>query len=473
MTAQEPAEDDLRVEATPDKSLFISMLTKDIELIPAVLDLVDNSVDAARAAAATAQVNHTQETETTARYDGFTVTIEAGANRFMIADNCGGMDLDIARHYAFRFGRPSEYLGVPGSVGQFGVGLKRAVFKLGTRFQVESRTPNTAFELDVNVPTWSQDDDPDWSFRLDKADRQYQAASRGVGTTITVPSLHPGVSADLSNPLFLSLLREQLRLRHQGAIQNGLEVLLNGERLTGLQPLLLSGPDFSPINRNFVVSDRGGLVAVRLVAGITNFDSEADARKDDGDAEDFRGASEAGWWLFCNDRLLLVADRSRLTGWGDAAAAYHPQYRQFRGYVYLYSDDASLLPWNTTKTGVDQDSRIWRQVQSEMKTALVHVMSAINRVKRERDLEPESPLAALTRAVASARPTPLGALPLSETLTIPPLPRVPAQKRTTLKVQYDLEKEAYRQAADALGVTSAAEVGRRSFEYFYEREIEE
>ena len=34
--------------ASPAKRFFISMLIRDIELIPAIVDLVDNSVDAAR-----------------------------------------------------------------------------------------------------------------------------------------------------------------------------------------------------------------------------------------------------------------------------------------------------------------------------------------------------------------------------------------------------------------------------------------
>ena len=37
-----------RVEATPEKRFFVSMLVKDIELIPAIVDLVDNSIDGAK-----------------------------------------------------------------------------------------------------------------------------------------------------------------------------------------------------------------------------------------------------------------------------------------------------------------------------------------------------------------------------------------------------------------------------------------
>ena len=102
-----------------------------------------------------------------------------------------------------------------------------------------------------------------------------------------------------------------------------------------------------------------------LYAGVEGRDGD-EPGDDDSDAETFKQPSRAGWYLFCNDRLLLAADQTALTGWGVAAAAYHPQYRLFRGYVYLTATDSSLLPWNTTKTGVDEDSSIFRQVRSEV-----------------------------------------------------------------------------------------------------------
>src|ERR1051326_5430154 len=110
------------VDASPEKRFFIHMLVKDIELIPAVLDLVDNSVDGARGIRGDE------------RFDDLWVRLNIGPERFAITDNCGGIDIGTARSYAFRFGRPWDAVGVPGSVGQFGVGMKRALFKLGRAF---------------------------------------------------------------------------------------------------------------------------------------------------------------------------------------------------------------------------------------------------------------------------------------------------------------------------------------------------
>ena len=111
-------QDPKRINASPTKEFFIYMLTRDIPLTRAVLDLVDNSVDGAR------------KMRQAGDFNGLWVRIELDGVHFKIADNCGGIPVDIARNYAFRFGRPKDAPAVPGSVGQFGVGMKRTFFKL-------------------------------------------------------------------------------------------------------------------------------------------------------------------------------------------------------------------------------------------------------------------------------------------------------------------------------------------------------
>src|SRR5437870_1007731 len=97
------------IDAAPTKDFFISMLVKDIQLVRAIADLVDNSADGAR------------RLKGDGPYDGLTVRIEARPDVFRIQDNCGGISIDLARKYAFRFGRPADMPPLKHSVGQFGV----------------------------------------------------------------------------------------------------------------------------------------------------------------------------------------------------------------------------------------------------------------------------------------------------------------------------------------------------------------
>lgn len=116
----------MKVNANPTKQFFISMLTRDIPLDRSILDLVDNSVDSA---------NEKQILDTGV------IKISMSEERFIIEDNCGGFSRSDAIKFAFRFGRdPTDNRDTPHSVGQFGVGMKRTLFKLGDNFVVKSTT---------------------------------------------------------------------------------------------------------------------------------------------------------------------------------------------------------------------------------------------------------------------------------------------------------------------------------------------
>ncbi len=464
---------DKTVEAGAEKRFFIEMLTKDIELLPAIVDLVDNSVDGARALHPDGDLS------------GQWVKIEFGDDSFTISDNSGGIAVDIARHYAFRFGRSKDFTGVKRSVGQFGVGMKRAIFKIGRAFAVTSAHSGetgtgdgSRFELNVDVEQWAVQDE--WTFQFESVEEDVAlAADEEAGTVISVTRLHSSVQDDLSDPAIVQALRTELRVRHQESIQSGLTLYLNSDKpLVASRPSLQASDVIQPVFKEFTVPGAdGGNVDVKLYAGTVappKRDKNADP-EDEGQAENFQDPGDAGWYLFCNDRLLLVADRTPLTGWGNPAAAYHPQYRSFRGFVYLSADDASLLPWNTTKTAVDRDSPVFRVVQSEMKTVLVAVQAVINRAKQVRSrLEDEEPKPDILAALDETPDKPIDSLTTSSTMVTPPPP--PAKPKTpstpkVQRVQYTVDPDKFNEVAEALDASSGSEVGRLTFDYFYEQEI--
>jgi hypothetical protein len=456
------ATDPKRVDATPEKRFFISMLVKDIELIPAILDLVDNSVDGAK--------RLRPKRKTDGRFNGLSVSLTLSSDLFQIEDNCGGIDVDHARQYAFRFGRPKGIHGPGGEVGQFGVGMKRALFKLGSAFWVESTSADSSFVLPVDVDEWAEDHSRDWAFEFEDVDEATEHTENECGTTIEVTKLHRGVAADLGNDRFLSRLRSALELRHQEALQQGIELTLNGATLKPIIPVLRSSDDFRPIHIEEDIEVEGGSVHMSLYAGVEARDRTSED-EDDSDGESFRQPSRAGWYLFCNDRLLLAADQTPLTGWGTAAAAYHPQYRLFRGYVYLMADDSSLLPWNTTKTGVDEDSEVFRQVQRHMFDALRMVQAVLNRAKKERqDREPDDRPVLI--AMNSSPVVRIREVPESDDFVVPKDPPRPGRAASTTKrITYSTDLSDFRRVAAELGTNSGADVGRLTFKYFLDHEV--
>jgi len=72
------------VSAHPVKSFFVHMLTRDIELSDAVLDLLDNCIDG---------IIRTKSGKITGErpYDGFAAHISFDGQTFSIADDCGGI----------------------------------------------------------------------------------------------------------------------------------------------------------------------------------------------------------------------------------------------------------------------------------------------------------------------------------------------------------------------------------------------
>ena len=117
----------------PTKEFFVRMLTRDIELEDAVLDLLDNCLDGIL------RSKH-PDPESDKPYAGFRATITVSESEFVIEDNCGGIPLKTAKNYAFAMGRPPGAADdTPATIGMYGIGMKRAIFKLGTNAIVESR----------------------------------------------------------------------------------------------------------------------------------------------------------------------------------------------------------------------------------------------------------------------------------------------------------------------------------------------
>lgn len=87
MTTQDQA------KASPTKAFFVQMLVKDVSLESAILDLVDNCIDGAT------------RLRGDGSYAGLWVKVTVNRDEFVIDDNCGGIDVDLAKNYAFRFGR--------------------------------------------------------------------------------------------------------------------------------------------------------------------------------------------------------------------------------------------------------------------------------------------------------------------------------------------------------------------------------
>ena len=71
--------------------------------------------------------------------------------------------------------------------------------------------------------------------------------------------------------------------------------------------------------------------------------------------------------------------------------------------------------------------------------------------------QPITSLSASTQMIAPAAP--------------PPKPKAPPTPKIQ-RIQYSVDKDRFDEVATALGATSGSEVGRLTFDYFYDQEID-
>jgi hypothetical protein len=421
------------VDAQPTKEFFVLMLVKDIDLVAAICDLIDNSVDAAR------------ELRPKGNLSGLYARLMIEEARFSLTDNCGGMTVKKASTYAFRFGRPDE-AGTPAehSIGLFGVGMKRALFKLGTKFVVQSDDGEEAFEIKVDVPKWLARNK--WEFSLVPSARLEEP-----GTVISVTGLFPGISEQFALEKFRTDLATEIGRRHQAFIGRGLELSINGKGITGREPSFREPAGMTSAYVRQPPGGRAAKLATRIYCGLSE-----------------RSPRDAGWYVFCNDRLVLGPDKSDETGWGvrRGLPRYHNQYAHFRGYVFFDSDDPRLLPWNTTKMGLDLGAPAYRAARNTMFTVMQPVIKYLNDVKAVRGEDK------LEESIDRSPVVKLNSLKQSDVF-VGPRVRAEGPGPELQKIQYWKPVSAINRVKRALGVTTLTAVGEETFDYFYSAECDD
>lgn len=432
-------DDYTKVDASPTKEFFVEMLTKDVSMAMAILDLVDNSVDGAR------------KTTREDSLGGHSIRITFDKHKFTIEDNCGGIPLEVAMNYAFRFGRSAKAPTIEHSVGRFGVGMKRALFKIGRHFNVTTKTTQEQYRVAADVNDWLEQED--WEFRVTNVGSSDEdAVSSATGTVIIVENLTReaenwfGISYNVSN------LIKEISRRHQYYIDNGISIFVNGVAIptTHIGFLVSEYPRLCPAYREY---DRDG-VHVRVLAGV--------------------GQSyppDAGWYVYCNGRMVLDADRTRTTGWGEPKMMprFHNQYARFRGVAFFDSADSTLLPWNTTKDGVDEGVPVFLEAYRTMVSLMRPVIRFLDLVARETE-KPEGhrPLVELLESRAALLP--IAKLGRSEEFRYeePPPPIAPSER--LVAIQYQRPAGLIDLVKKQSGVRTARAAGELTFDYFVDQE---
>lgn len=144
----------LPADASAEKRLFIALLTRDIPLVAAFLDLIDNSVNSAvepwsdRLTTADDYLGIMQDERVTPSVDIF---LSVSSDVVSIRDNASGISADDAAKHVFKFGRGFDETHEHDRLSVYGIGLKRAMFKLGSDIEMFSDHVEGGFHMHLNV----------------------------------------------------------------------------------------------------------------------------------------------------------------------------------------------------------------------------------------------------------------------------------------------------------------------------------
>ncbi|WP_425079719.1 ATP-binding protein [Ruegeria denitrificans] len=353
----------------PTKRFFVSMLTRDIELADAILDLVDNCIDGAMRSQPDFADKETP-------FKGFKASLTVTPEKFEISDNCGGIPADYIEE-AFQLGRPNiKKDGDLPTVGMYGIGMKRAIFKMGKNATVYSNAKDGAFSVNYSSG-WLDPENTEWDLPISRSERE-----EGVeGVQIQIPELKEQISKTFGNDSFINSLMADIQDHFGYLMQKGFAVSVNGIDLVP-KTLVLHSAAHSAQNeiRSFDYTGNHDGVDIRVTVGFfralvqeTEIDKETKAPSE---------SEAAGISVICNDRVILLGDRTMKTGWGDAGVPrYHPQFRAIAGLIEFRSNDAEKLPISTTKRGLDAGSDVYFVARKAVTEGLKTFTSFTNRFK--------------------------------------------------------------------------------------------
>jgi hypothetical protein len=440
--------------ANPTKEFFVTMITRDITLEDCILDLIDNSVDGAWRGAGSRPIGLADEADLSKYFISITISPQV----FQITDNCGGMTLDDAVNHAFSFGRRANEEYDDYSIGVYGIGMKRAVFKLGTDIRIRSTAIDNgnrlSFAVPIKVAGWLANDVPPWDFDIVDDEPLNED-----GVEIIVNSLTPAAMRSFESPGFLQNLRRTIARDYTLHLNRGLTISLNNERILGAQIELRQSEDFTPMREEYKDEADGEEVSIEMIVGMAAPppDNSDPDEQDDSD-------KRFGWYVACNGRIVLAADKTALSGWGsDDWPIWHRQYSGFLGLILFTAANATALPLTTTKRSVDTSSEIYRRARPRMRDVTKKWIAYTN--ARKQALEEAK------RREAEATSVSIYAVNKQTPVKLPVL--TPRQTVRVANIAYAVPLTRLRKLAQALGSINMSyrEVGLKSFDYTYHEHV--
>jgi hypothetical protein len=434
-------------DAFPEKRLFIDMFIRDLSLEDCLLDLLDNSIDSI--IPLSANLSHDILSATPSSTPLGEVRITLGKDRIEVKDTGRGISFSHARLEVFRFGH--RHGNDNHRLGAYGIGMKRAIFKIGQHFSIQSDSEGGGVEADVDLADWAASD----VWQIPITSRQ-KAANGKTGTVITVTRLRDEISHRLNDKTFVTRLVEIIGKTYCLLLNRFVSVYVNDIAVSPFDIPVGGSDDLSPAIEKFKIDD----VQIQIITSVAS-------RQPSGEWK----SELAGWYVFCNGRAVLFADKSDATGWGVGSLPFfNTKMRGFIGAVFFSSPDPLQLPWTTTKRGINRENLVYIQARVRMGVMGKQVVRFLDGLY---DPNRESDAAEVDREISRS-------INLIDIRRIdarsPQAFTTPVKKRQKdnqqVKIQFQAQQSDIKLIRDHLGdrKMSASQIGRETFEYYIKSE---
>jgi hypothetical protein len=272
-----------------------------------------------------------------------------------------------------RFGERSEQ---SMGIGSFGVGLNRALFRLGDTAHIATDTGRQRAELTLDKEKYL--DVRSWTIPAESL-----PSAGKIGTTIEIRHLPGETSKNFGDERWVNALKHQIGRRYGRFVKKHLSILVNGDPIQNEEiPIRENGP--SEIKEKFIKEDE---VAIYIVYG-EHKSHKFPFERDHSEEQNRRLTTQYGWTILCNDRAVIMSDKTLRTGWD--VTKFHSEFYGFVGYVNFVCRDPRKLPWKTTKTDVDLNNPAYQVALKSMRAFTEEWRSEANQRKKPKG-QPKSP----------------------------------------------------------------------------------
>lgn len=320
----------IKVNVTPKKRVLRS-IARDIDLTRSVLELIDNSIDA-------------WKTNNTGIKLVIDIHISKQDHKLTFKDNSGGVPrTSIAQLFTLGdTGRAAR----EDSIGEFGVGLKRALFSISKDFTLDAKySGESGFHCPVNVNKYLADDE--WELVCELGTNVPEGS-----TLIEFTDMNFEVSDKVEREL-----RKAIAETYVDTLTNNGEVFVNSTAVTFNKfnewtKFDEDHADFSPKHVEMKTDVQGEKIGVDITVGLM---------------ESFHQTGDYGFYIYCNDRLAVRDGKDPQLGFNDTEFSYpHARFARFRCEVRI-NGRRDLMPWNSTKSGLNYDHEVMRVILPGLK----------------------------------------------------------------------------------------------------------